>query len=135
ELQWAAFHGTYSWALLHQGRTEAAERHALWAAEQIEPKITTATLPHLTVWGGLMLWAMAAAVAGARRAEAVEYIGLARTAAGRFETDRHDYEVNFGPTQVAMQATHAYAVLREPDRALRAREAVRREDLREISWG
>jgi transcriptional regulator with XRE-family HTH domain len=136
ELQWATLHGTYSWTLLHQGRTDAAERHALWVAEQVEPRMIGATLPHLTVWGGLVLWAMAAAVAGGRKDPAVEYIGLARSAAGRFEHgDRLDYQLNFGPSQVQMQATHAYAVLREPGKALTAAGGVRREDLRAISWG
>ena len=136
ELQWATAHGTYAQALLHQGRWQAAEAHALAIAERIEPSFTRAPMEHLTVWGGLVLWAMAAAAAGGRRDEAIEYIGLARTAAGRFEDgDRHDYEMNFGPTQVAMQATHAYAMFTEPTRALQAAEAVRREDLRGISWG
>ena len=135
ELQWANVHGTYAWTLLHQGRTVTAERHAMWTAGQIEPSLTQATLPHLTVWGGLVLWAMAAAVAGGRKEPAVEYIGLARSAAGRFESDRHDYNSNFGRTQVAMQATHAYAMLREPGKALDAATGVRRDDLFTISYG
>jgi transcriptional regulator with XRE-family HTH domain len=135
QLQWATVHGTYAWTLLHQGRTEAAEQHAMWTAGQIEPSISQATLPHLTVWGGLVLWAMAAAVAGGRKEPAIEYIGLAKSGAGRFENDRHDYNSNFGPSQVAMQATHAYATLREPGRALRAATEVRRDDLFAISYG
>jgi len=135
ELQWATLHGTYAWALLHQGRTDASEDHALRIASRIEPSITGATLPHLTVWGGLVLTAMAAAVAGGRGDAAKDYIGLARSAAGRFVSDRHDYQVNFGQTQVAMQATHAHAVLREPAQAIRASDSVRREDLFTISYG
>lgn len=136
ELQWATLHGTYAWTLLHQGRTEAAERHALWVAEQIEPSMTRATLRHLTVWGGLVLWAMAGAVAGGRKDTAIECIGLARSAAGRFEAgDRLDYQVNFGPTQIAMQTVHAYAVLREPAKALEAASSVDRAELQDISWG
>lgn len=136
ELQWATLHGTYAWTLLHQGRTEAAERHALWIAEKIEPSMSRATLPHLTVWGGLVLWAMAAAVAGGRKAAAIDCIGLARSAAGRFEDgDRLDYQVNFGMTQVAMQTVHAYAVLREPAKALKAAPGVDRAQLQTISWG
>lgn len=136
ELWWAMCHGTYAQALLHQGRTEAAERHALWVAERIEPSMSKATLPHLTVWGAVVLWAMAAAAAGGRKAAAVDCIGLARSAAGRFEDgDRHDYETNFGPSQVAMQAVHAYALLGEPVKALKAAGGVDRRDLRVISWG
>jgi transcriptional regulator with XRE-family HTH domain len=136
ELWWAMCHASYAQALLHQGRTEAAEGHALWVAERIEPSITKATLPQLTVWGALVLWAMAAAAAGGRKDSAVDCIGLARSAAGRFEDgDRHDYETNFGPSQVAMQAVHAYAMLGEPSKALKAAGGVHREDLRAISWG
>ncbi len=136
ELQWATVHGTFAWALLHQGRTDAAEQHARAIAERIEPSIPRASLEHLTVWGGLLLSAMAAAVAGGRRDAAIDFIGLARSAAGRFESgDRSDYQTNFGPTQVSMQATHAYAVLREPSKALKAADGVRRQDLRSIAWG
>jgi hypothetical protein len=135
ELLWATTHGTYSWILLHQGRTDVAERHAIGIAERIEPSIGKSTLEHLTVWGALVLWAMAAAVAGGRKQPATDYIGLARAAAGRFDRDRHDYNTNFGPTQVAMQATHAYSMLGEPGRALKAATQVRREDLFRISVG
>lgn len=135
ELQWATLHGTYSWTLLHQGRTRASEDHAVWIAERTEPSMTKATPQHLTVWGGLMLTAMAAAAAGGRSGVAAEYIGLARSAAGRFEHDRMDYQVPFGPSQVSMQATHTYAILREPGRALQAASQVLREDLPTIAYG
>lgn len=135
ELQWATLHGTYAWVLLHQGRPRESEDHALRVAERIEPGFKSPP-EHLVVWGGLLLTAMAAAVAGARRGPAEEYISLSRSAAARFTGgDRHDYQSNFGPTQVAMQATHAYAVLREPGAALTAVRGVQRDDLRPISYG
>lgn len=135
ELWWGVMHGTYAWCTLHQGRTEAAERHAALVAERIEPNIARAPLPHLTVWGSLLMTALASAAAGGRADEAGEYIALARAGAGRFESDRHDYMVNFGMSQVSMQSTHAYAVLRKPDRAIRASRSVDRADLFHISWG
>jgi transcriptional regulator with XRE-family HTH domain len=136
ELWWAMSHASYAQALLHQGRTPAAEAHALAIAERIEPTMSKATLPHLTVWGALVLWAMASAAAGGRKDTAIDCIGLARSAAGRFEQgDRHDYETNFGPTQVAMQSVHAYAMLGEPSKALKAAGGVDRAHLRVISWG
>jgi transcriptional regulator with XRE-family HTH domain len=134
ELVWATAHGAYAQALLHQGRTLEAEEHALAIAARIEPSISQATLPQLTVWGGLVLWAMAAAAAGGRRDAALECVGLARSAAGRFEHDRLDYQMNFGRNQVAMQEVHTYAMVGEPGRALDAAGAVRREGLRDISW-
>jgi transcriptional regulator with XRE-family HTH domain len=135
ELLWATMHGTCAWALIAQARHAEAERVAIRAAERIEPRFSTATTEHLTVWGGLVLWAMAAAVEDARPATALDYIALSRVGSARMAEDRHDYQVNFGPTQVAMQATYAHAVAGEPDRALAAARDVRREDLRTISYG
>ncbi|GAA1822627.1 helix-turn-helix transcriptional regulator [Planosporangium flavigriseum] len=135
ELQWATLYGTYGWVLLSQARYEEAERLAIRIAERIEPRFSSASEKHLTVWGGLVLWAMAAAVEGARGDAALDYISLARMGAARMDRDRHDYEVNFGPTQVAMQTTYAYSVLGEPDRALTAARDVHREDLYTISYG
>ena len=135
ELQWATLHGTYSWIMLHQARLRDAEAHALRIAEQIEPSISKATPQHLTVWGGLMLTAMAPAAAAGRGAAAREHISISQAAAARLDRDRLDYNVNFGPTQVAMQSTHANATLGEPGRALKAAQGVRRDDLQLISYG
>jgi transcriptional regulator with XRE-family HTH domain len=135
ELQWATLQGTYAWALLAQGRLEESERHAMRVAGRIEPSLSTASPEHLTAWGGLLLTALAPAAAAGRADEAGEYISLARAGAARLGADRHDYQTNFGPTQVAMQATHAYTVLGHPRRALDAAQQVRRDDLQPISWG
>jgi transcriptional regulator with XRE-family HTH domain/ribosomal 50S subunit-recycling heat shock protein len=135
QLWWATVHGTYAWCLLHQGRTELAEKHAVRTAERIEPNITRAPLPHLTVWGGLLTTGLAAAAAGGRQSEVGEYIALARAGAGRFDHDRHDYQVSYGRSAVAMQACHAYTMLREPGKALKAAKDVDRDDLLSISYG
>jgi transcriptional regulator with XRE-family HTH domain len=135
ELQWTALQGAYSSALLHQGRTQPSEDHAVRIAERTEPFLDDAELRRLTVWGGLMLAAMAAAATGARTVPAGEYIGLAGSAANWFERDRLDYHVRFGPSEVAMQATHAYALLREPGRALESAGGVRRDDLAGTAYG
>jgi transcriptional regulator with XRE-family HTH domain len=136
ELQAATLHGTYAWALLGQARHLEGERFAFAAAQQIEPVFSKATPGHITVWGGLVLWAMAAAVQGGRADAAAEYIRLAKAGAIQLgEPDRHDYQTNFGPTQVAMQETYAYATLGEPGRALDASRAVHRQDLPTISYG
>ncbi|HET9974198.1 MAG TPA: helix-turn-helix domain-containing protein [Streptosporangiaceae bacterium] len=135
ELQHATIAGTAAWVMMHQARPAAAEQVAATAAGQVEPVLSNAAPEHLTVWGGLLLWAAAAAAAGSRPDETAEYIGVARAAATRFGADRHDYQTNFGPTQVEMQACHTSAVLGQPGSALRAARAVRRSDLRRISWG
>lgn len=135
ELQHAILAGTASWVLLHQGRAGDAERVARVAAEKIEPRMSSATPEHLTVWGSLLLSAAAPAAAASRGDDVESYIGLARSAAGRFEADRHDYWTSFGPTQVSMQACYANTVLGRPGRALKAAQGVRRKDLLGISWG
>ena len=135
QLLWATLHVTYSWIMLHQARYDQAESVAARVAEQIEPAISKATPEHLTVWGGLLLTAMAPAAAAGRGSAALEHINVSRAAAARLDHDRLDYNVNFGPTQVAMQSTHAHAILGEPGKALKAAEGVRREDLRPISYG
>lgn len=134
-LLWATAHSTWAWCVHHQGRLDVAERQALRVAEDIEPDFARAPLPHLTVWGGLVLTGLAAAAAAERTDEVREYLGWARMGTGRFETDRNDYETPFGPTQVSVQATHAYTVLRKPDKALRAARGVERAHLRDIAWG
>lgn len=135
ELQAATLAGTASWVLLHQGRAGDAERVAAAAAARIEPRMSTATPEHLTVWGSLLLSA-AAPAATAQNADAVDhYVGLARSAAGKFDADRHDYWVSFGPTQVAMQACYTAAVLGQPAKALKAAQGVHRENLLHISYG
>jgi transcriptional regulator with XRE-family HTH domain len=134
ELLWATLHGTYSWILYSQGRLYEAEQHALRIAERVEPSFTKSRPQQLTVWGGLMLTAMAPAAVGGHRTEALEYISLARAAAARLDADRHDYWISFGPTQVAMQATYANAVLGHPTQALRAARDVRRQDLFTVSY-
>jgi hypothetical protein len=134
-LQWAAVCGTYTWVLLAQGRTGEAEHLAERVARQIEPRLSAAQPQQLTVWGGMLLWALAAAAAAGEENAVPDYLSLATAGAVRLPRDRHDYQVNFGPTQVAMQATHAWAVLGHPDRALAAAPSVDRGDLRAISYG
>jgi transcriptional regulator with XRE-family HTH domain len=135
-LQQAVMAGTASWIFLHQGRPAEAEHAARTAAERIEPSLVSAPLPHLTVYGSVLLSA-AAAAANAGRADATrEYLAAARAAAIRFTGgDRYDYECNFGPTQLNMQVCYTSTVLEQPDAALAAVPGVNRADLRRISWG
>jgi transcriptional regulator with XRE-family HTH domain len=135
ELQWTALHGAYSTALLHQDLTRMSEDHAVRIAEDTEPFMDDAELRRLTVWGGLILAAMAAAVTGTRAGAVSDYVDLAQSAAGRFGRDRLDYHVRFGPSEVAMLATHAYAILQEPGRALRSARGVHPEDLPSGMYG
>ncbi|GAA0317718.1 helix-turn-helix domain-containing protein [Actinoallomurus spadix] len=135
ELEWETLHGTYSWTLLCEGRPRASEEHAVSIAARTEPAMDEAALRDLTVWGGLLLAAMAAASAAERTAPATEYLGLAGSAAHRFARDRLDYHVGFGPARVAREATHAYAMLHEPGLALRSAGDVHAGELSRTSYG
>ena len=134
-LQYATLAGTLSWVSLHQGRLEDAERVARVAAAAIAPS-GKVLMKNFTVYGALLLSAAAPAAAAGKADAAREYLAEAQLTALRYTRgDRHDYEVSFGPTQVAMQACHVNSVLREPGAALRAAKRVHRDDLRRISWG
>ncbi|MFL6055905.1 MAG: hypothetical protein ACJ72W_23825, partial [Actinoallomurus sp.] len=135
ELEWETLHGTYSWTLLHEGRARASEDHAVWVAEHTEPSMGEAALRDLTVWGGLILAAIAAASAAERTARTTEYLGLAGSAAHRFDHDRLDYHVGFGPARIATEATHAYSMLHEPGLALRSAGDVHADELASTSYG
>lgn len=135
ELQYSALCCTASWVFLHQGRLGEAERVAVRAAERIDPAGRDVPPEHVTVWGGLLLTATAAAAAAGRGGEVREYTGVTRAAVAGWPADRHDYQVNCGPTQVAMQACHAASVLGNGGEAMREAQRVRRSDLLDISWG
>lgn len=134
-LRHAACAGSLAWALMHQGRLADAQRVAAAAAAGIEPR-GRVPLPHLTVYGSLLLWA-AAAAAGDGDADAVrEHMSRARAAALPFAAgDRQDYQTNFGANQMAMQAAHQAAVLTRPDEALAAARRADPSALRLISRG
>ena len=135
ELEWEMLHGAYSWTLLREGHVRASEDHAVWIAERTEPSMGEAALRDLTVWGDLMMAATEAACAANRGAPTTEYLGLAGSAACRFEHDRVDHRVGFGPSRVATEATRAYATLHEPGLALRSAGEVHAEELSRTAYG
>ena len=131
----AAVAATASWVLLHMGRLRQAEKVAAAAAEKIRPS-GKAGMAQSCVYGALLLSAAAPAAAAGDAGAVDGYMAEAQVTALRFtEGDRHDYELNFGPTQMAMQAVHQRAVLGQPVPALKAARRVNRADLRRISWG
>ena len=134
-LQHATLAGTASWVLYHQGRLAESEEVAKAGALLVQPS-GAVTMAHLTVYGGLLLSAAAPAAAAGRKDAVASYMGEAQIAALRFtEGDKRDYHTNFGPTQMAMQATHQNAVLGEPGAALTAAKRVNPADLMPISFG
>ncbi|MEV6868739.1 helix-turn-helix transcriptional regulator [Streptosporangium subroseum] len=132
ELLWATLHGTYAWVMLHQARLDDAERLAATMAQRIEPSFSSPAA-HVAVWGNLLMTALAPAAAAGR--DVAEYISLAAAGAERLGGQVPFYNSSFGPATVAMQATHAYAVLRKPDKALKASRRIHPGDVTGISYG
>ena len=126
ELLYACMRGTYAWVLLHQGRLEEAERLAVDAARAIEPAFS-APADHIAVWGSLLMTALAPAAAAGH--DVTDYISLASSGAERLGDKVKIYNTTFAPASVAVQAVHAYAVLRQPAKAL---QAARKVDLNEL---
>ncbi|MEV7014045.1 helix-turn-helix transcriptional regulator [Streptosporangium sp. NPDC051022] len=132
ELLWATLHATYSWVLLHQARVREAEDLAISMAARIEPSFSAPT-NHIAAWGNLLMTALAPAAASGR--DVADYIAMAAAGAERLGRRTRIYNTSFGPSTVAMQATHAYAVRKEPDKALRASRRIQPGDLAGISYG
>lgn len=132
ELLHATLHATYSWILLHQARLGEAEDLAVRMAGQIEPSFSGEPA-RVAAWGNLLMTALAPAAAARRPVE--EYISLAGAGAERLGRRVPVYQTSFGPATVAMQATHAYTMLREPARALESARRIRPGDLQGISHG
>lgn len=132
ELLHAMEQGTYAWVLLHQGRFAEAEHLATSVADRIEPSFS-GPAQHVAVWGNLLMTALAPAAAGG--GDFSGYITLASAAAERLGGKVDIYQTSFGPALVHMQACHAYAVTRDPAKALAASRRLRPGDLAGISYG
>jgi len=123
----ATMQGTYAWVLLHQGRLEEAERIAVAAAERIEPSFT-APAEHIAAWGSLLMTAVGpGAAAGSDSVD--DYIRLAAAGAERLGHRVRIWQTSFAPASVHMQATYAYAVRREPGKALESARKIQPGDL------
>jgi transcriptional regulator with XRE-family HTH domain len=128
----AMLEGTYAWVLLHQGRLAEAEQLAAAVADRVEPSFS-APAEHVAVWGHLLMTALAPAAAAGR--DVTDYIALASAGAERLGRKVKIYQTSFAPASVQMQACHAYAVAREPARALTAARKLSPGDLTGIAYG
>jgi len=126
ELLHACMLGTYAWVLLHQGRLDEAERLGAGTASAIEPAFS-APPSHIAAWASLLMTALAPAAAAGN--DVSEYVTLASSGAERIGRRIRVYNTTFALASVAVQAVHAYAVLREPGKAL---DAARRVDLGQL---
>lgn len=122
-LRAATLMGSLSWVLLNQGRFAEAERTALHTVDDIEPRLGKAPPEHVSVWGSLLLTALAAAAARGDRDRTEDVLSLARAAGSKLGGPRNDYQTYFAPAKVGTESVHAAVKLGEPATALdRARD-------------
>ncbi|MER6757624.1 helix-turn-helix transcriptional regulator [Micromonospora echinofusca] len=118
------------WLLLRVGRFADAKTLALRTADQVEPRLSTATPAELAGWGQLLLKAAAAAVRDARRDEASEILDLAAAGALRLGNQRHPHADlignDFSPEGVHLMRVESAVIAGQPDRALTLAEEVTR---------
>ncbi|WP_116247717.1 helix-turn-helix domain-containing protein [Nocardiopsis sp. FIRDI 009] len=110
-----------AWILLRQGRLDEAEQIAASTADEVEPRLSSATREELAAWGWLLLRASAAAARNNRPAEAREFARLAATAGGAVGAEVTDHLRGwgtFGPLTVRLKAIENQMVADRPDQVL-----------------
>lgn len=119
---------TQARAMLRQGRLGEVERLCVRTADEIEPKMSTATADQLAGWGLLMMNAAAAAARNNRPEEAREYAAVTRTAGARMEReeDHRAPHVSFGPVTAGIAGPEVELIIGHPDAALRLAERIPR---------
>lgn len=107
------------WTLVRQGRTDDAERVAVRAAEQIEPRMLDRDPKRAGAFGNLLFNAASAASRSGRAERANDLLTVAQAAAVRAGTDHASEAAIFGPRVAALQAVDAAVIAGDPETALR----------------
>ncbi|WFB09838.1 helix-turn-helix domain-containing protein [Streptomyces sp. LX-29] len=112
---------TWCWLLVRQGRLDESRELATRWADDMEPRVSRATVEELAAWGWLLLQASAACLRDNRPGEAADALRLAKTAAtatGR-ELPKGDIRLaSWGPTTVAYKQAERYIIADRPDEVL-----------------
>lgn len=112
------------WTLVRQGRTDDAERVAIRAAEQIEPRMLDRDPHRAGVFGNLLFNAATAASRAGSTDRAHDLLAVAQSAAVRAGTDHASEAAIFGPRVAALQAVDHAVRAGDPETALRLAERV-----------
>lgn len=118
---------TMCWLLLVEGQFEQVRHLAADWADRVEPRLSSATYPEMSVWGWLLLRGSAAAIRDNRPDEAADMMRLAEAAAVAAGSERGGYRqywTTFGPATVAMKRTENAVIDGRPDVALRLAQRV-----------
>jgi len=108
-----------AWAMMRQARFGDAERLAVAWADNLEPRMSTASPEHVAAWGKLLRRAAGAAIRNNRPEQATEMTTLAATAATRVGREiGAPGHATFGPVTAGIQRVENELLLGRPDRAL-----------------
>ncbi|NEA56747.1 helix-turn-helix transcriptional regulator [Streptomyces sp. SID13666] len=113
------------WLLLRQDRFDEAERLATVTAEEIEPRISSATPGELAVWGELLQRVASAAMRNNRPDVAKEARRMTATAASALDVEHVDFRehwTTFGPVTAEAKAIEDLSLIGD------ARGVLRRAD-------
>ncbi|MEV5708933.1 hypothetical protein [Actinoallomurus sp. NPDC052274] len=117
----AATVNTLCWLLIRQGKLEPTLKLATRWADDVEPRMSRATMNELSAWGWLLIRISTSAIRNNQPGEAEDAIRLARAAAvgmGREYAPPADFLRTFGPITVAMKRAENAMIEDRPDRVL-----------------
>jgi transcriptional regulator with XRE-family HTH domain len=109
-------------AMLRQGRFDEVERLCVRTAEEVEPKISSASADELAAWGWMLMRASAAAARNNRPEEARDYLLSAAAAAARIGGEHTFAYTTFGPATVIFKQAENAVIGGHPDETLRLTE-------------
>ncbi|RAY17115.1 transcriptional regulator [Actinomadura craniellae] len=135
-LDGAAVVNTWCWLRMRQGDLRGTIELASRWADDVEPRMSRATMAELSAWGWLLVRLSTAAVRDNQPGEAEDAIRLARTAAvamGGEYSPAGDFLRAFGPLTVAMKRAENAMVEDRPDRVIDMAEKIPARDLRPTS--
>jgi hypothetical protein len=126
-LESAASANTLCWLLMRQGKLTDTLNLAVKWADDIEPRVSRATKPELSAWGGMLIRISTTAVRNNQSGDAEDAIRLANGAAamiGREYASPNDPVRAFGPVTVTMKAAENAMIEDRPDRVLAIAEHI-----------
>ncbi|WP_026405223.1 helix-turn-helix domain-containing protein [Actinomadura rifamycini] len=132
----AATVNTLAWLRIRQGRIGETVALASEWADEVEPRMSRATMAELSAWGWLLVRLSAAASRNAQPGDAEDALRLARTAAvamGAEYAPATDFLRAFGPLTVAMKRAENAMVEDKPDRVLAMSAKIPLQDMRPTS--
>jgi transcriptional regulator with XRE-family HTH domain len=132
----AATVNTLCWLYLRRGELTQAYETAVQWADEMEPRVSRATLAELSTWGWMLLRVSAAAVRNSQPGEAEDALKFATAAAvamGREYAPENDFLRTFGPTTVKLKAAENASIIDRPDMVLRLAERIPVTGLRPTS--